>query len=99
MKNTLFLLLVLAGAVVFAACGKDEGPDPTPEPEDPITLPALPDPEDVCSGMNDFVLKRYCLNNFDANEDGKISRAEANAVTAINLKTSNVKSLAGIGYF
>ena len=75
--------------------GSTENTSPTP-------LPELPDPADVCSCMDDSVFRQYCYNNFDTDRNGQISRAEAEAVTEIDLSKApynTVRSLKGIGYF
>lgn len=41
----------------------------------------------------------YLVTNFDLNSDGQISIDEAEAVTAIGVGSSNIKSLAGIEFF
>ena len=43
--------------------------------------------------------KAYCVENFDANGDGRITLEEAQAVTAIDCSGKNIASLAGIEYF
>ena len=43
--------------------------------------------------------KAYCVENFDANGDGKITLEEAQAVTAIDCSGKNITSLVGIEYF
>ena len=54
--------------------------------------------------FEDEVFEKYCIDNFDTNKDGKISKVEAEAVTnTINVGTSTadgaVTSLKGIEYF
>ena len=43
--------------------------------------------------------KNYLLKNFDLNKDGAISNLEAERVTQIEIRTTNIKSLKGIEYF
>lgn len=63
-------------------------------------LPVLPeDPNDVCSAMDDIIFKKYCYDNFDLNNDRKISISEANAATVIDVDSKGIKSLKGIEYF
>lgn len=62
-------------------------------------LPSLPDPDDVCSAMDDINFMRYCYDNFDVNKDGKVSKTEANAVREIRIELMGIKSLKGIQYF
>lgn len=78
--------------MLLTGCSKDDDNE-TPG------LPPLPDPDDVCSCMDDVVFMKYCYENFDANKDGKVARNEANAVTKIDLTDADVKTLTGIGYF
>ena len=85
--------------MLLTGCSKDDDNE-TPG------LPPLPDPDDVCSCMDDVVFMQYCYENFDANKDGKVSKIEANAVTKIDLgyiynhqDAYDVKTLTGIGYF
>lgn len=61
----------------------------------------MPKVDDVCSVMDDISFMRYCYANFDVNEDGKVSMAEANAVSFIDCTVIAEKlvSLKGIEYF
>ena len=77
--------------MLLTGCSKDDDNE-TPG------LPPLPDPDDVCSCMDDLVFMQYCYDNFDINKDGKVSITEATAVTEINI-SHGVKSCKGIGYF
>lgn len=47
----------------------------------------------------DKFLKTYIMTNFDKNKDGEISKEEAEAVTAIELKESEIASIDGLEYF
>ena len=87
----LFLCLSMLG-MLLTGCSKDDDNE-TPG------LPPLPDPDDVCSCMDDLVFMQYCYENFDVNKDGKVSKTEANAVTKIDLTNADVKTLTGICYF
>ena len=94
----LFLCLSMLG-MLLTGCSKDD------DNEAP-GLPPLPDPDDVCSCMDDVVFMQYCYENFDVNKDGKVSKTEANAVTKIDLGYTynyqdayDVKTLTGICYF
>ena len=101
MKKLLFIVAAMFAAVSFSSCDKDDdnggGSD--------FARPALPDPNDVCSCMDDLVFMQYCYENFDVNKDGKVSKTEANAVTKIDLGDNDyqdaydVKTLTGICYF
>ena len=93
-KKCPFVLLL---ALCFAyAC--------TPK-EDP-----LPEVDDVCAMMDDLVFMKYCYDNFDVNQDGKVSRSEAEAVTKIDMYSNSyysistgpyaeLRSLKGLEYF
>lgn len=97
----LLLLVALLGVVLTACDGKDDelGENKKPLPE----LPALPDPEDVCTAMDDIHFMAYCYRTFDVNNDGKVSVSEANAVMKIDLsdfaEKAEIVSLKGIEYF
>ena len=88
-----FLILALCLNAVFAGCGKvDE--DTTSHIQD--VEKAFPDP----------VFRRYVLNHFDINKDGKISDEEALRATTIDVSNSSdapdgkkIKSLEGVQYF
>ena len=55
---------------------------------------------DVAEVIEDEVFRKYCLAEFDKiPKDGKISIQEALNANKITIKSSNVKSLAGIEYF
>ena len=47
----------------------------------------------------DAVFREYVSNNFDTNNDGKLTDAEAKAVTNIYLTGSKLTNLRGIEYF
>lgn len=49
--------------------------------------------------FEDDNFKNYCVTNFDTNQDGKVSYAEALAVKTINVNTDNISSLGGIEHF
>ncbi len=80
--------------LLFAACSKDDEGS------------SLPDPNDVCSAMDDVNFMRFCYDHFDVNKDGKVSKEEAKAVRVIdfeeNLSSSErdkIVSIKGIEYF
>lgn len=63
-------------------------------------------PADMIEAFPDPIFREYVLNNFDTDGDGKISKAEALAVTEIKVIKSNdtpskerIASLDGIQYF
>lgn len=85
------LIGLISAIIILTGCSKNEGN----EGDD---LPALPDPSDVCSAMDDIVFMTYCYENFDANKDGKVSVQEAESVRYISI-SSNIYSLKGIERF
>lgn len=89
MKSHLHILLLIS--LLLMGCSKEEDIN--------NGLPSLPDPNDVCSGMVDPIFIAYCLENFDANNDGKISRKEADDVLDIECQEMGIKSVKGIEYF
>ena len=60
-------------------------------------LPSLP-PEELAE-IPDPVFKKYLVDHFDTDGDGEISLIEAKAVRRIAVKTDEIASLEGIGYF
>lgn len=76
MKKFLFYLSFVG--LVLTACSKDD------EEESGGKLPPLPNPNDVCSGMDDADFIRYCYKNFDLNGDGAVSPSEAAVVHEIS---------------
>ena len=89
-KRIVLFMLTAIFAITIISCNKDDDNSSTPLP---------PEKDDVCSAMDDTKFKEYCLKNFDTNKDGKISIAEANAVTIIDVGNSSIISLKGIEYF
>lgn len=87
MKKCYFFAVAM---LLFAACSKDDGES---------GMPALPNPNDVCSAMDDLKFMEYCYKNFDINGNGEVSKEEAAAVREIDLRYEEVKSLKGIAYF
>jgi hypothetical protein len=55
--------------------------------------------EDLEVAISDDMFKEYLLENFDANNDGRISRGEAASVSSIDCSDLDISSLAGIEYF
>ena len=112
MKKLWFVLLV---AGVLTGCSKDDGAENGSgngnnggSGGNLPALPALPDPNDVCSAMDDIGFMAYCYENFDVNNDGKVSTVEAAAVRkmrfpvwfyGVGSKWNNVRSIKGIEYF
>lgn len=104
------LIFAISAMLIMVGCGKNETDDNKPNkpdsenPEKPDDsdsdkLPELPDPTDVCSGMDDFEFMRYCYIYFDDNQDGKISEQEAKAAKKIECDNLKITSFKGIEYF
>lgn len=62
-----------------------------------LTLDAV---DDILQLMDDERFRNYCKEKFDSNEDGRLSRGEARAVTGkIDVSYRTVSSLKGIEFF
>lgn len=93
------LQILLAALVLLSTgCSKNE------ETTDITDILVITD--DLCNKMDDLVFMKYCYDNFDVNQDGKLSRNEANAVKVIKMFSKNsssqfyaLKSLKGIDSF
>lgn len=83
--------------MVLVGCSKDDGE------ESGGSLPQLPDPNDVCSAMDDSEFIRYCYDHFDLNKDLAVSPKEAALVRKMGDYPVNdnydVRSVKGIEYF
>ena len=62
-------------------------------------LKVSPDYGDVAIVFDDDDFAAYCLQHFDTDHNGIITRSEAEAVTAIDVCTDDISSLGGIEYF
>lgn len=71
------LWLVGLVAVILCNCSKENDGNSG-------SLPPLPDPDDVCSAMDNIEFMNFCYEKFDANKDGKVSVREAEAVREID---------------
>ena len=49
--------------------------------------------------MDDINFRNFCYENFDTDNDGKVSIAEADVVSQINVFALGIQSLTGIEYF
>lgn len=88
--KTLCLLLCLA---LLAGCSDD---DEQPDPQ----LPPLVWPDDVATAIPDERFREYCLERYDKDKDGRLSKDEVLAVTSMtNYATRYIRSLEGIEYF
>lgn len=98
MMKKLPIMAIAAAAVL--GCGKET---PAGTTGDGINPPPLPDETDVCPGIEDDNFKKYCLQHFDTDNDGKISRQEAELVKTIDCNPDNwnfsIASYKGIEYF
>lgn len=79
-------------AVILCNCSKEND-------ENSTLLPPLPDPDDVCSAMDNINFMTFCYEKFDANKDGKVSVREAEAVREIDFDKGLSGSLKGIERF
>lgn len=84
------MLLCLA---LLAGCSDD---DEQPDPQ----LPPLVWPDDVATAIPDEGFREYCLERYDRDKDGRLSKEEVLAVTSMtNYATRYIRSLEGIEYF
>ncbi len=100
MKAKSFFIFLLAAAMCFYGCTteyvyvmSDDGTGNSGTDESS----GLEEVDDVCTKMTDENFKEYCYENFDADNDGKVSMKEAELVTAIDCSTA--EDFAGIEYF
>lgn len=83
-----FKKIILALSVivpVLSSCDKDKGSDLTDK--------------DVCEVITDKTFKAQVYSQFDSNNDGIITRTEAEAVTSISVSDTKITSLSGIEVF
>ncbi len=59
----------------------------------------VPDYTNAAVEFDDEDFEAYCLQHFDTNNDGVISKSEAAVVEEIDVCTDNISSLGGIEYF
>ena len=59
----------------------------------------VPNYTNAAVNFDDEDFEAYCLQHFDTNNDGVISKSEAAAVEEIDVCTDNISSLGGIEYF
>lgn len=79
-------------AVILCNCSKEND-------ENSRLLPPLPDPDDVCSAMDNINFMTFCYEKFDVNKDGKVSLREAEAVGEIDFDRGLSGSLKGVERF
>lgn len=65
---------------------KDNSAEYVMSPTAPISIP-------------DEAFKRYCVANYDSNNDGEISVTEAKMATVMDLNTNEVQSMKGLSFF
>lgn len=53
---------------------------------------------DICTKVTDVVFKRYLIENYDYNGDGKVTSDEAQMITKIEITGEGITSFAGIEY-
>lgn len=97
------LTLTTTVMVAFTACDKDGHSNSANSStanfwETFINPPALESVDDVCTKMNDAVLAKWCYENYDINNDGKVSMSEAKMVKTFEVP-DNVEDMKGIEYF
>ena len=86
------LFAIAASLALLAGCSDDEQPDPQ--------LPPLVWPDDVATAIPDEGFREYCLERYDRDKDGRLSKDEGLAVTSMtNYATRYIRSLEGIEYF
>ena len=89
--------ILLSGLFVLTMClagcsDDDEQPDPQ--------LPPLVWPDDVATAIPDERFREYCLERYDKDKDGRLSKDEVLAVTSMmNYDARNIRSFEGIEYF
>lgn len=76
---------------------KDDGQITPPDNKDDDK--PLPPPEDTALPISDSTFLRYLLAHFDTDNNGIITKAEAEAARSIEIVTDEVKTLDGIAYF
>lgn len=53
---------------------------------------------DICTKVTDVVFRRYLIENYDYNGDGKVTTDEAKMITKIEIAGEGITSFAGIEY-
>lgn len=56
-------------------------------------------PADIASAVSDAALKSYLISVADTDKDGKISQAEAKAVTEVDFSNKGIKDIDGLEWF
>ena len=93
-KRSILLSGLFALTMCLAGCSDDEQPDPQ--------LPPLVWPDDVATAIPDEGFREYCLERYDRDKDGRLSKDEVLAVKKmIHFPDASGRflSLEGIEYF
>lgn len=83
MKNLLSLSLLLC-SLIWGGCSKDDVPAPSYDAD--VVIP-------------DEVFRRFCLENYDTDGDGRLPAAEARAVREMYCHDPGIGSMEGIERF
>lgn len=67
--------------------------------DDIIEWVALPYPDDCAVAISDAKLKKYMIDTYDKNSDGKLSKDEALAVLKIDAPGKGIAAFTGMEYF
>ena len=93
-KNLLHLMTIMMVAMlstVQLSCSSDNEDD---------GFPSLVDNDDVCTAMDDSKFMKWCYDNYDVNNDGKVSKTEAAAVREFTPNYYHpFNSIKGLDYF
>ena len=88
-KRSILLSGLFALTMCLAGCSDD---DEQPDPQ----LPPLVWPDDVATAIPDERFREYCLERYDKDKDGRLSKDEVLAVTSmINYDARNIRSFEG----
>ena len=98
MKKISLLLAIVA--MLLSGCETANVNDPLNDIiEQPPKLPEVEEGDNICDRMDDMEFIAYCYQNFDANQDGVFSLAEAETVRMVDIREKNIFSVKGIEYF
>lgn len=97
MDRIFYVMMLLFSSMAFCCCSEDSSESGDGLQETP--LPKMIDPDDVCTSMMDPVFMKYCYQNFDINDDKKVSVFEASMAKQIVGDNLVFSDLTGIQYF